>query len=100
VWWNSPACGRANWKKEFDFCDKDDLVAVHFKDIDNSIKRKIVYAGKTGCLNDCNNSCLSKYGMSADKSKLDNSTINFGVDSFEGNKVCYLKHDTSNVKIV
>lgn len=100
VWWNSPACGRTNWKKTFKFCDKDDIVAVHFKDIADSKKRKIVYAGKTGCVTDCNNSCLAKYGMSANKSVLDNASINPGIDGFENNKECNLKYNTSNVKII
>lgn len=99
IWLTSPVCGRANWKKSFNFCDKNDLVAVHYKDIDNPKKKELIYAGKTTCSDSCDNACLLTYGMSVDKTLMNNGSINPGIDGFVGNKECLLKADSSKLKV-
>lgn len=99
VWWTSPVCGKSNSKKSFDFCDKNDLLAVHFKDMKDATKRKIVWAGKTEPL--FNNKCLDKYGVSVDKYQMDNGKISFGSTGYDTYlDECLMKYDSSNVKIV
>lgn len=93
IWQKTPACGKDHYNKTFEFCNKDDLVAVHL----NIEKRNnpVVWAGETKFLNP--NGCIDKYGVSANKS-FDNATISIGMDGFVGNKECWGTSDLSKFK--
>lgn len=93
MWQKSPACGREHYNKTFEFCNKDDLVAVHL-----NIEQKnnpVVWAGQTTYLNP--NACINKYGVSADKS-FNNANLGMGVDGFVGSKECWGTSDLSKFK--
>lgn len=78
LWVKSPECGRVNHEKSFEFCDKDDLIQVNFKDINDPRKRQAIYVGKAEVNpNDLNNVCLKWGGISKDNTKLDNGSLRY-----------------------
>jgi hypothetical protein len=95
LWRRNPVCGRNHHNKTFEFCNKDDLVAVHM-----NIERKgnpIVWAGKTTYTNP--NGCVDKYGVSADKG-FNNANIGLGLGGFVGHKECWGTSDLSQFEVV
>ena len=74
IWRTQPVCGQDFHNKTATFAEKNDFVNLVYRDITNPQKKKLIHAGKTSC-KDCSNKCYDKYGLSVDRSFMDNGSL-------------------------